>query len=98
MAMQVSRSTSSRQGRPKAVIDRERVEFLRSLQFNWADISNIIGVSKKTLQRRAREWNIPAYSVISDSDLDALLIRHLQNFPTAGEAMLRGYLTSLNIG
>ena len=97
MATSTSSSASATHGRPRALIDKERLEFFRSLHFKWTEISQIMGVSVKTLQRRAREWNIPSYTVISDADLDVLLARHLESFPRAGEAMLRGYLVSQNV-
>ena len=53
-------------GMPKLFVDREKIEFLRSLHFSWEDISIIVGVSQKTLQRRAREWGIRTYSMIAD--------------------------------
>lgn len=84
-------------GRPTVSIDGEKVEFLRSIHFNWADISAIVGVSPKTLQRRARKWNIPAYSMITDSELDNVVMQYLQDFPRSGEALIRGHLHSLNI-
>ena len=97
MATSTSSSAFATHGRPRALIDKERLEFFRSLHFKWTEISQIMGVSVKTLQRRAREWNIPSYTVISDADLDVLLAKHLESFPRAGEAMLRGYLVSQNV-
>lgn len=45
-------------GRPKCDIDRERLQQLRSLKFKWKEIAALIGTSSKTVQRRAKEWNI----------------------------------------
>ena len=50
-----------------------------------------------SLQRRAREWDIKTYSMITDSELDNVVSQCLQSFPNAGEAMLRGHLQSSNI-
>uniref|UniRef100_A0A1X7UVR7 Integrase core domain-containing protein n=1 Tax=Amphimedon queenslandica TaxID=400682 RepID=A0A1X7UVR7_AMPQE len=81
-------------GRRRFDIDRNNVFYLRSLHFKWTEISQILGVSKRTLCRRAREWNLPLYSVITDQEIDSIVVRHLTEFHAAGEAMLRGYLTS----
>ena len=88
---------SASRGRPRFYVDREKVIFLRSLHFKWVDVAAILGVSEKTLQRRAKEWNISTYSLITDSELDVIVRRHLEEFPRSGEAMLRGHLLSLNI-
>lgn len=55
-------------GRPKHAVDKDQLEFLKSLNFTWEDISTIMGVSAKILQRRAKEWNISNYAAISDGD------------------------------
>ena len=84
-------------GRPKVAVDQGKLEFLRSLHFTWDDISAMMGVSKKTLQRRAQEWSIATYTTISDANLDDLVRRYLHSSPQAGEAMLRGYLQSIQV-
>ena len=84
-------------GRPRFDIDRNNVIYLRSLHFKWTQISQILGVSERTLRRRAREWNLLTYSIITDIELDTIVMRHLEDFPCAGEAMLRGCLTSHNV-
>ena len=82
-------------GRPKAAVDGDKLEFLNSLHFTWRDISAILGVSVKTLQRRAKEWNITTYSTLIDSELDEIVREYLHSFPSAGEAMIRGHLQSV---
>ncbi len=85
-------------GRPTRSVDREKVEFLRSIHFTWIDISGLVGVSPKTLQRRAREWNIPRkFTLITDSELDSVIKQYLQDFPRSGEALIIGHLKSINI-
>ena len=88
-------ATSS--GRPKVFVDRDKLEFLRSVHFTWEEISAILGVSVKTLQRRAKEWSIRTYCTITDSMLDGIISRTLHDFPRAGEAMMRGYLLSIDV-
>ena len=89
-----ARLTSDSRGRPKLYVDREKLEFFRSLHFSWEEISAILGISSKTLQRRAREWNIQAFSTLSDSELDGIVGQYMLRFPNCGEAMLRGHLHS----
>lgn len=88
---------SSGGGRPRISVDREQLEFLRSLHFKWTDIAGILGVSEKTVHRRVLEWNIPTYSSISDHEVDVIVRRYLEEFPQCGEAMLRGHFLSLNL-
>lgn len=91
-------STSSRTGRPKRQVDGERLEFLRSLNFTWDEIGALLGVSSKTVKRRAKAWNIRTYSLISDNDLDQKVSEILNNFPRYGEIMIRGHLQSERVG
>ena len=84
-------------GRPKRFVDREQLEYLRSLRFTWSEISSLLGASPKTLQRRAKEWNITTYSNISDDALDEIVQQTLSRFPTSGEVMLRGHLNSQQV-
>ena len=79
-------------GRPSLNVDREQLQFLRSLQFSWKDISTILCVSPSTLRRRAKEWNIQTFSMITDLDLDRIVGDLIRRFPNAGEVMLTGHL------
>ena len=89
--------SDSGKGRPRHPIDQEQLRFLRSLHFSWEDIAAMLGTSAKTVQRRAKEWNITTFSEISDSDLDQIVSSILAQFPCAGEVMLRGHLQSLQV-
>ena len=77
-----------RNGRPRQFVDRQQLEFLRSIHFTWEDIANLLGVSIKTLQRRAKEWGIKTFSVMSE---------YMRECPHSGEAMINGHLRSGNI-
>ena len=88
---------SHSKGRPRLTVDRDQLESLRNLHFSWETISSIMGVSVKTLQRRAKEWDIITFTSITDADLDRIVERYQHEFPQAGEAMLRGHLQSLDI-
>ena len=42
---------TGRRGRPKFDIDKEQIEYLLSLSFNWSEIAALLGVSRMTLYR-----------------------------------------------
>ena len=56
-----------------------------------------MGVSVKTLQRRARDYNIKRFSSISDRELDIIMTNCLGDFPQAGQVMLQGHMVSLDL-
>ena len=82
-------ATSTIKGRPKIIVDQEQLEFFI---FSWEEIAAILGISSKTLKRRAREWNIPTYSTLTDAELEGIVREYMQQFPNCGEVMLRGHL------
>lgn len=75
-------------GRPPLPIDKDSLAYLRSLNFTWDEISSILGVSTRTLQRRARVWNISRFSVITDQALDHEVHQIKVQFPNSGEIMI----------
>ena len=85
-------------GRPKKIINREHLEYLRQLRFTWDEIASILGTSAKTIQRRAKEWGIGTYLSISDQSLDAVVRDIILQFPSSGEVMIRGHLQSRKVG
>ncbi len=84
-------------GRPQKLVDKDQLELLRSLLFTWDEIAALLGVSSKTIQRRAKEWNIKIYSSISDADLDRVIGTIISQFPQSGEVMLSGHLRALKV-
>ena len=84
-------------GRPPLPVDRECLAYLRSLNFTWAEVSSVLGVSSRTLQRRANEWNISRFTVIADQALDHEIYQIRLNFPNSGEVMIAGHLLSRGI-
>lgn len=84
-------------GRPPRYVDREQLEHLRKLQFTWKEISSLLDISTKTLQRRAREWQLEKYSTISDDSLDEAVENVITQFPSSGEVMINGSLQSQNV-
>jgi len=63
-------------GRPSYNIPAEDLENLRGLGFTWTKISKLFGVSRWTIYRRVKEYDIPnvsGFSHISDDRLDQLV-------------------------
>ena len=86
---------TSTKGRPKII--EEQLEFFTSLHISWEEIATILGISSKILKRRAREWNIPNFSTLTDAELDRIVREYMQQFPNCGEVMLRGHLQSTGL-
>ena len=60
MAFSVSTNENSNVGRPKFVITKEQLEFLRKdIGFSWVDIADLIGVSVSTILRRRHKFSMP---------------------------------------
>ena len=57
-------------GRPRCDITKDQLEHLRTLQFSWTKIAELLGTSIKTIQRRREEFQLSdrfeKYSSISD--------------------------------
>ena len=84
-------------GRPCKSVDRELLGHLRELRFTWEQISSLLGVSSKTLQRRARQWGITTFGSISDEDLDGTVQSILTQFPQSGEVLMCGHLRARKV-
>ena len=95
--MATGTSSTSRRGRPPLPVDRDCLAYLRSLNFTWPEISSVLGVSSRTIQRRAQEWSISRFTVISDQALDQEIYRIKSDFPNSGEVMIAGHLLSRGI-
>ena len=86
-----------RKGRRRFQVDRGTLERYRSLKFTWDQIGSLLGTSGKTIQRRAKEWNIESYSSITNAALDDLVRRIVSDFPNAGEVLIQGHLMSQKV-
>ena len=93
-----SKSESNKTGRPPILVDKDRLTWLMSLNFTWLEISQLMGVSIKTLQHRCIMWHLPKkYTNTTIVELDTNVQDVIQCFPTAGEVMLNGHLRSRGI-
>ena len=74
-------------GRPKYVVAQEQLEFLIEGHFSVPEISKLLGVSTRTVERRMSEYGLnirQSYSQINDSDLDGVLNGILKDVPNSG--------------
>ena len=94
-------STIRRKGRPKFLIPERQLAGLRSLNCTWKAISEMLGVSEKTVRRRRIESFLPEceynYSNITDEELDSVISSVLATSPNSGERMVTGALVSRNV-
>ena len=91
-------SVSLGPGRPRKLLNREDLEYLRNdVGLSWEKSAALLGISAKTLQRRAKEWNIQKYSHISDAQLDEIVSDILQNFPSSGQTLIHGHLQARKV-
>lgn len=86
-------------GRPYYDITERQLQSLLDLRFNVTQISGLLQVSKRTIQRRLAQFRISArlYSTVTDDELDNQ-VRDIKLYnPDVGSKNLTGYLASRNI-
>ena len=90
---------TNKPGRPKIEVDVNEVLSLRSLNYSWTKISEILGISRCTLYRRLREAGIDTndYATLTPSELDNLIKEIKLDFPNNGEVMMKSHLLRLGI-
>ena len=88
---------TSHRGRPRFQISRDKLEYLWSLSFTWAEISSLLGVSRMTVYRRRVECGIvnEQRDVLSDPQLDTLVLELRRDLPYSGQTMILGRLRSM---
>lgn len=88
-------------GRPSLDIPKETLKFYLNYGFSLCKISEILGVSRKTISRRIQIFGlseeIPRYSDISNEDLDIIVSNIYKDFPNCGIRRMKGFLTSRGI-
>ena len=84
-------------GRPRFDIGRDQLEYLSSLNFSWTAIASMLGVSRMTIYRRRREFNMLEEPVghVSDVDLYSILREMRDTFPEMGEVIVLGRLRAM---
>lgn len=97
--LRAEKEHTGHRGRPKYVIKQEQLIFLRELRLTWTKISEMYGVSRRTMYNIRASLGLigPAssgFSDISDHALQALISEIKQEMPHVGICMLRGILES----
>ena len=87
-------------GRPRFYIPRSQLACLLEKRFTVPQISDILGVSVRTVRRRMSEYDLSVrelYCQITDSQLDGI-VREVQNqFPTCGNRQMQGHLLARGV-
>ena len=95
-ALPVNRRNGPR--RPMLLITEDQLEYLRSLNFSWSQIAELLGVSRMTIYRRRRDLGIVDIGDtrrISDVELRSLIQQFHREMPNIGETLVTGRLRSL---
>jgi len=81
-------------GRPKFNINCDTLSTLIGYGFTYNEIGNLYGISKETVYRRVREFEIqrPAYSNLTNNELQCVVKDIINNFPNCGIRRMKGYL------
>ena len=94
------RKINEAKGRPRYDIRQEQLQLLLTLLFNISDISNILGVSKRTIKRRMSQYQLlrtDNYTNINYESLDKYLGDIQREFPRTGYRRMIGYLKAKSI-
>ena len=95
----LSTTTTGGPGGPKFSITKEQLEYLSSMSFTWPQIAQILRVSRMTIYRRRKEFNLlmdPSAS-ITDRELKSTVHTLRSEYPEIGETMVWGHLRSMGI-
>ena len=87
-------------GRPSLIISKEQIEYLMECNFTVNEMSDILGVSKRTVERRMNQYeltNMNRFTAINDERLDAIVSEIKGSSPDCGSKLLSGYLRARNI-
>eukprot|EP00794_Sanderia_malayensis_P010335 gene10335-11410_t len=93
-------------GRPRILIEEREIQSLYSIYRSWAKVSEILGISERTLYRRRNALGLPVserkgprktYTEISDRDLANVVREVLDVMPEVGESYVIGACRRRNI-
>lgn len=84
-------------GRPRFSVSHEQLEFLVENHFSVSQISQLLGVSVRTVERRLNEYGISiraTYANLTDTELQEMVANYQANHPMCGNRQMRGHLLS----
>ncbi len=86
-------------GRPRVKIEEDQLCFLVESGFRINDVAAIFSCSRRTVERRLREFGIRScdYSRLSDTELDEIVESIVSLYPRRGEKTISGQLRSQGI-
>ncbi|XP_048833178.1 uncharacterized protein LOC125709117 isoform X3 [Brienomyrus brachyistius] len=94
----VTQEVTAAKGRPKILIEEQRLKEMLHTQLPVPCIATLMGVSRRTILRRMKEYELcvrDTYNSISDEELDNLVSSVKNDLPNAGYKMVRGRLQSM---
>ena len=80
-------------GRPRLQIQFEQLQFLLEKNFKVAEIANLFGTGKRTVEKRMNDFGLSArdsYSTLTDQELDELITVIQRDFPNTGSKRVTG--------
>ena len=90
---------NERPGRPSINIPPEVLEDLRGIGFTWVKIARVFRVSRWTIMRRVRLFDLEhlsRFSTITDEETDGIIRDFISRHgSTTGEPYLRGYFRAM---
>ena len=84
-------------GRPRYAISRDQLQFLVENHFTVPQISHILGISSRTVERRLSENRISiqaSYANLTDAELNRLVEDIQSEYPSCGNRQMKGHLLS----
>lgn len=78
-------------------VNAEQINLLRSTGCSLQNISGILNISRRTLYRRMKEFNIKRFTSITNAELDSLISVIINEMPNSGEIYIQGCLRSRQI-
>lgn len=93
-AYRVTAMPTGVQGRPRFQISQEQLEYLHSLSFSWSDVSDMLGVSRMTIYRYRRDFNMVSETrqTLTDHQLRAIITELRSEVPSIGETTVMCHL------
>ena len=87
----------SGRGRPRFQINKNQLQYLRSLSFSWTAIADLLMVSRMTVYRRRVDYGLldESHCSISDQELIEIVQQTLAQHPQVGQSFIAGRLRSL---
>ena len=83
-------------GRPRFQIAKQQLQYLADNHFTVAQMSQLIGISKRIIERRLHEYiSIGSmYAVLTDAELAAIVQEIQLEHPLCGNRQMKGHLIS----